>query len=572
MSPEPDRNDERPNQATQQFRSGNILYHGQSFDDSKNSSNYSIRSLVRPPIVRQWIHQGNMHREETERVPSRLELFFDLVFVAIANQMSHSIADSASGVGIIKFILIFYPTWSLWSEFRNFINASGTDDILQRVAVLWLMALLIGYTANASAIRLGSPESAKAASEPVAVIARAILAEASPSAGTEAPLDPYARDPALVATVAFFLVAKISRVVVLIWYALALPLFRSYFFLQVVYQMSNFLVYFPLLFVRSPGAIITLATLGMVSDYFFRYLFRAPIVVMHRLTERMSARGQHRDLEMSNSGMNAALSSRAHERRMQKRRMHIPAVNVEHFVERTAAFVVIVLGEIVLSVVYNASESQIGLGSVYGTALSALLVAFNFCWLYFDAECSHEFVHAMNRHWFTSVTFTNLHFPLCASLIIVASATYKMTQHPSKVTPAIRWYFSGGLGVALVTLALIGATHRGLDPTGTTRLGRYTQLGWRIAVGVIIFCLPLTSDVTALFMLANSAGLTTFLVVEETYGKLRRGEPLAKPSAAEQDMMDARAHAAEVDITRINSSETMSMDSVSLGIPEARTR
>ena len=66
----------------------------------------------------------------------------------------------------------------------------------------------------------------------------------------------------------------------------------------------------------------------------------------------------------------------------------------------------------------------------------------------------------------------NLHFPLCASLIIVASATYKMTQHPSKVTPAIRWYFSGGLGVALVTLALIGATHRGLDPTGTTRLGR----------------------------------------------------------------------------------------------------
>lgn len=47
-----------------------------------------------------------------------------------------------------------------------------------------------------------------------------------------------------------------------------------------------------------------------------------------------------------------------------------------------------------------------------------------------------------------------------------------MTQHPSKVTPVIRWYFSGGMGVALVTLALIGVTHRSLDPTGTTRLGR----------------------------------------------------------------------------------------------------
>ena len=40
----------------------------------------------------------------------------------------------------------------------------------------------------------------------------------------------------------------------------------------------------------------------------------------------------------------------------------VAAVNVEHFVERTAVFVVIVLREIILSVVYNASENQIGLG------------------------------------------------------------------------------------------------------------------------------------------------------------------------------------------------------------------
>ena len=73
-------------------------------------------------------------------------------------------------------------------------------------------------------------------------------------------------------------------------------------------------------------------------------------------------------------------------------------------------------------------------------------------------------------------------------------------------------------------------------------------------------------------MLANSAGLTTFLVIEETYGKLRRGEPLAKPTAAEQDMMDARAHAAEVDVARISSSDTMSVDSVRLGAPDVMTQ
>lgn len=38
----------------------------------------------------------------------------------------------------------------------------------------------------------------------------------------------------------------------------------------------------------------------------------------------------------------------------------ISATNIEHFVERTAAFVVIVLGEVVLSVVYHASSAQVG--------------------------------------------------------------------------------------------------------------------------------------------------------------------------------------------------------------------
>lgn len=36
-------------------------------------------------------------------------------------------------------------------------------------------------------------------------------------------------------------------------------------------------------------------------------------------------------------------------------------------------------------------------------------------------------------------------------------------------------------------------------------------------------------------MLGTCAGLTTFLVIEETYGKLARGEPIAKMSAAEEN-------------------------------------
>lgn len=45
---------------------------------------------------------------------------------------------------------------------------------------------------------------------------------------------------------------------------------------------------------------------------------------------------------------------------LEKQFMLLSATNIEHFIERTAAFVVIVLGELVLSVVYHASGAQIG--------------------------------------------------------------------------------------------------------------------------------------------------------------------------------------------------------------------
>jgi len=48
----------------------------------------------------------------------------------------------------------------------------------------------------------------------------------------------------------------------------------------------------------------------------------------------------------------------------------------------------------------------------------------------------------------------------------------RMTQAPEEVSQALRWYFGGGLGAAMLCMAALGLTHRGLDPTGTTMLGR----------------------------------------------------------------------------------------------------
>jgi hypothetical protein len=52
----------------------------------------------------------------------------------------------------------------------------------------------------------------------------------------------------------------------------------------------------------------------------------------------------------------------------------------------------------------------------------------------------------------------------------------RLTQHEDAVTPAIRWYFGGGLGCAMLSMAAVGFTHRELEPMGTTRLGRVGSL------------------------------------------------------------------------------------------------
>ncbi|KAH8913784.1 hypothetical protein BT69DRAFT_1306174, partial [Atractiella rhizophila] len=106
--------------------------------------------LWKKPVVRQWLYQGKLYYEPTDRGMSKFELFFDLAFVGVIHQLAEAAAESATGLNVAKFLLVFYPAWSVWSDARNFINISGTDDVVQRAYILAIMILLIGYSSNAS--------------------------------------------------------------------------------------------------------------------------------------------------------------------------------------------------------------------------------------------------------------------------------------------------------------------------------------------------------------------------------------------------------------------------------------
>jgi len=112
----------------------------------------TMNALFKTPLVRQYLHKGIMYREAEPRDPSRFELFFDLLYVGIIRQFAHIPEYNYNGTNLAVFIVLFFGAWSIWQETRNFINIAGTDDFVQRLHILLIMILLVGYTVELSSV------------------------------------------------------------------------------------------------------------------------------------------------------------------------------------------------------------------------------------------------------------------------------------------------------------------------------------------------------------------------------------------------------------------------------------
>ncbi|CAE7194799.1 unnamed protein product, partial [Rhizoctonia solani] len=350
----------------------------------------------------------------------------------------------------------------------------------------------------------------------------------------------------LVTATAFFLVARFSRIALLIWYAIAPPLFRPMLIMQIAFQMFNFFVYLPLLFIRSSAVIIvTIIELSHIDyDWIRTYLGGIPIMLHNKIIKKLLKRVEPEDLEARSKHIDPTVGVCAYEKSRERiaRTFRSPTSNIS---SSTAAFVVIMLGEVVLSVVYHTTRTDVGFKEIYRSAVSGLIIVFNFFWLYFEAECSHTCVHAMKR--------------LC----------------PGSVSPVIytcsRVHLDHIYKSPLSTLRTFNprlCCYISNDPTYETsyldysvviwRLGRFTQLGSRIAVGIVMICLRL-SDLSP-----NGH--------KHRGNNFPRGGPLARLSAAEQDVVEAREHVPEErsHTTRVNS--TVESRSMGSGAKEMKTQ
>lgn len=80
-----------------------------------------------------WEHPVLRTDEDSERKATWLELFYDLVFVAVVAELAHTFSEHISWDGAGQFILLFIPVWWLWISGTYYNDRFELDDISHRL-------------------------------------------------------------------------------------------------------------------------------------------------------------------------------------------------------------------------------------------------------------------------------------------------------------------------------------------------------------------------------------------------------------------------------------------------------
>jgi low temperature requirement protein LtrA len=72
------------------------------------------------------------------------ELFVDLLYVGILAINGDHAAEDPNGYELLRFSITFIMSWKIWSDLALIISWFETDDIMQRLSVMIIMACLLG--------------------------------------------------------------------------------------------------------------------------------------------------------------------------------------------------------------------------------------------------------------------------------------------------------------------------------------------------------------------------------------------------------------------------------------------
>lgn len=279
-------------------------------------------------------------------------------------------------------------------------NSFYNDDILQRILILWLMAVLVVYGNNAPLV-----------DEDIG---------------------------AMRATVGAYMTARMTCNLAHLFYSFASYHHRPQQRLWFVLSTLCVCIYIPLYFesVSIQGKIATAAVAIFAEECVWIFCYSP---VAKRLL----------------------------------RVKYSTAVDINHEMDRYAAFYIIALGEFLYLIVVG-SHAAIGLNDRILRAVWTLVIAFCLNWLYVHADGSVEHEHPLRHSIFAAFAFAVIHLPLIASLLAGGHVAAQSVAE-DVFEDAQRWLLCGGLGTGMICLYGFALLHRTQDEPGTLIMDKVGQ-------------------------------------------------------------------------------------------------
>jgi low temperature requirement protein LtrA len=321
-----------------------------------------------------WWRRPRLRDDMEERRATWLELFLDLVFVAFIAKLSALLAADVSWIGLAEFVLLFLPGWSVWLSMTIYQDRFETDDVSNRLAILFVMMTVAG----------------------MAVFAKEFFG------------------PEFVGFALCFIAARAT--IVLLWLRAGLhnrtarPVTTRY---AVGFSTA-----------------IALWVAALFAPMYVRLLLVCVALLIDFGTPALTLKYQ----------------------------ADLPRLSSSHLPERFGLFVIIVLGESVVSVVAVLARQAVFHPDDAIATIFVILFAFSLWWLYFDHVAEHPPLPSM---WGT-YAFGLLHIPLGLSLTAVGAAGQAFIAGPTGGSAPITALTAGA---AAITFASVAALEFTTEPT-----------------------------------------------------------------------------------------------------------
>ncbi|KAG8903841.1 hypothetical protein FRB99_002656 [Tulasnella sp. 403] len=328
---------------------------------SSRKKKSTTMKLYKKPVLRQYFHQGLLYRAKDSEEVASFELFVDLLYVGIIAVNGDKATEDPTGNGFLRFCVTFIPSWKIWSDVGTLISQFATDDILQRIGILFILACLVGYTTN--------------------------IVSAFETTYSQ--------------LIAFYLAARLFVGLSQFLMGCVLPHVRPVMTLNAATVLIPVAFWIGSVHLEEPKKEI-LIWLAIVWDLFGNvisiFLIRGSMVISKEFNQKM--------LRVF---------------------AYYPAVNIEHKTERTGAFVTLVFGYSIVSVIYQ-NQARFGLNTFFGKAILSLIQAFCFNWMYFDIDGSYHHLHAIRRHAISSTVWLTAHLPFIMAFTLSGAALSRLSE------------------------------------------------------------------------------------------------------------------------------------------------